>query len=196
MPNTNSKAWIGVDLDGTLSTHMFMKEWDGSIGEPIPSMINRVKKWLEEGIRVKIVTARVAPYFNDDNRNVEVQRRLVNLWLIKHIGQELEVVAHKDFGMIELWDDRAIRIITNTGRRCCTIEDQPSPIPKETIPVWDLVIEDMKQRDKVGRERYGTPLQTFNGRDALIDAYQEALDLVVYLRQAIEEREILNVKRD
>lgn len=29
----------------------------------------------------------------------------------------------------------------------------------------------------------------FNGRDALLDAYQEALDLVVYLRQVIYERD-------
>jgi hypothetical protein len=51
------------------------------------------------------------------------------------------------------------------------------------------VIADMHERDQVGRERYGTPLQAHNGRDALVDAYQEALDLVVYLRQAIEERD-------
>jgi hypothetical protein len=47
----------------------------------------------------------------------------------------------------------------------------------------------MYERDKIGRERYSTPLQAHNGRDALVDAYQEALDLVVYLRQVIEERE-------
>ena len=35
---------------------------------------------------------------------------------------------------------------------------------------------------------HGTPLQAHNGRDPLVDAYQEALDLAVYLRQAIEER--------
>lgn len=39
-----------------------------------------------------------------------------------------------------------------------------------------------------GRQKYGTPLTADNGRDPLVDAYQEALDLVVYLRQAIEER--------
>lgn len=66
--------------------------------------------------------------------------------------------------------------------------EQPMPIPNESVPIWDLVIEDMKERDLVGRQRYGTPLQTNNGRDALLDAYQEALDLAVYLRQAIEER--------
>lgn len=67
--------------------------------------------------------------------------------------------------------------------------DQPMPTPNQGRPIWDLVIEDMKARDRVGRERYGTPLQSFNGRDALQDAYFEALDLAVYLRQAIEERD-------
>jgi hypothetical protein len=41
-----------------------------------------------------------------------------------------------------------------------------------------------------------TPLQPHNGRDALADAYQEALDLVVYLRQEIAEREDLRAERD
>jgi hypothetical protein len=66
--------------------------------------------------------------------------------------------------------------------------DQPPPVPNARRPVWELVIEDMRERDRVGRREYGTPLQPFNGRDALVDAYQEALDLAVYLRQAIEER--------
>ncbi len=66
---------------------------------------------------------------------------------------------------------------------------EPPPIPSDRPAVWDLVIEDMRDRDTVGRERYGTPLQPHNGRDALVDAYQEALDLVVYLRQAILERD-------
>ena len=68
------------------------------------------------------------------------------------------------------------------------IVDQPAPVPTPGRAIWDLVIADMAERDQVGRQRYGTPLQAHNGRDALVDAYQEALDLVVYLRQAIEER--------
>jgi hypothetical protein len=67
-------------------------------------------------------------------------------------------------------------------------QHEPAPTPNDSKPIRDLVIEDMRDRDRVGRERYGTPLQANNGRDALVDAYQEALDLVVYLRQAIEER--------
>jgi hypothetical protein len=69
------------------------------------------------------------------------------------------------------------------------IKDQPKPTANVNEAIWDLVISDMKDRDEVGRERYGTPLQGFNGRDALVDAYQEALDMVVYLRQAIWERD-------
>jgi hypothetical protein len=67
--------------------------------------------------------------------------------------------------------------------------EQPPPLPNKGAPVWELVIADMMQRDHVGRQRYGMPLQANNGRDALVDAYQEALDLVVYLRQVIEERD-------
>lgn len=55
--------------------------------------------------------------------------------------------------------------------------------------VIEHVLEDIKARDTMGREKYGTSLMTHNGRDALWDAYQEALDLVMYLRQAILERE-------
>ena len=68
------------------------------------------------------------------------------------------------------------------------LDHQPAPEPNGNRPVWELVIEDMQARDHVGRQRYGVPLQANNGRDALVDAYQEALDLVVYLRQVLEER--------
>jgi len=46
----------------------------------------------------------------------------------------------------------------------------------------------MAERNALGTEKYGCPLQAHNGRAALVDAYQEALDLCVYLRQAIEEQ--------
>lgn len=65
------------------------------------------------------------------------------------------------------------------------IQNDPRPGQEE---IWPLVIDDMLQRDNKGRSVYGTPLMSHNGRDALIDAYQEALDLAVYLRQEIQER--------
>ena len=65
---------------------------------------------------------------------------------------------------------------------------QPDPAPGQE-DVVDLVLEDIEERVRMGREKYGTKLMTFNGRDPLVDAYQEALDLVFYLRQAIAERD-------
>jgi len=64
---------------------------------------------------------------------------------------------------------------------------QPPPRAGEEI-VLNLVIKDLQDRAEVGLKKYGTYLKTQNGRDALMDAYQEALDLAMYLRQAIEER--------
>jgi len=67
------------------------------------------------------------------------------------------------------------------------ISDQPPPRPGRG-DIWRLVIEDMEQRRITGIERYGTPLQAGNGRRMLSDAFQEVLDLAVYLRGEIEER--------
>jgi hypothetical protein len=66
---------------------------------------------------------------------------------------------------------------------------QPRPIANDSRPIWELVIEDMRNRDILGRMKYGRPLQANNGRNALIDAYHEALDLAVYLRQLLEEQQ-------
>ena len=66
---------------------------------------------------------------------------------------------------------------------------QKPPESNNNPAVWDLVIADMRERDEFGYSKYGVRLQPNNGRDALLDAYQEAQDLVVYLRQAIFERD-------
>ena len=66
---------------------------------------------------------------------------------------------------------------------------QPDPTPNDNPPIVDLVIEDLRQRKLLGIERYGTPLQAFNGRDPLLDAFEEAMDLVIYLKQCLMERD-------
>ena len=109
-------GWIGVDLDGTLAEYT---EWKGPehIGEPIEPMVKRVKQWLEEGYTVKIFTARIYWPDGDEQRFKEAEAAVhaIKKWALKHIGQELEVTNTKDFGMIELWDDRAVQVIANTG---------------------------------------------------------------------------------
>ncbi len=64
---------------------------------------------------------------------------------------------------------------------------EPPPAPG-TGDTWKLVIADMEERRRVGIAKYKTPLQPDNGRDSLVDAYQEGLDFVVYIRNAIEQR--------
>ena len=68
-------------------------------------------------------------------------------------------------------------------------EEQPLPVPNDRSSVQGMVRQDLELREQVGIQRYGTPLQAFNGRDALRDAYEEALDLACYLRQLISERD-------
>lgn len=65
---------------------------------------------------------------------------------------------------------------------------QGAPIPNGYPSINDLVVADLRARKAAGLRKYGTTLQGMNGRDALIDAYQEALDLTQYLRQELFER--------
>jgi hypothetical protein len=69
--------------------------------------------------------------------------------------------------------------------------EQPDPIHNDRPACWDLVMKDMQDRDTWGRSKYGTPLQPFNNRNALVDFYQEVLDATVYCRQKIEEDKVL-----
>lgn len=60
--------------------------------------------------------------------------------------------------------------------------DQVLPEGNEHPVAHEMVSADLMDRLAVGVSRYGQPLQPFNGRDTLQDAYEEVLDLAVYLR--------------
>ena len=81
-----------------------------------------------------------------------------------------------------------IRLRSQT-RRIAKQKSQPDPEFNDNPVIQTLVMNDMADRLKLGIERYGTGLQGHNGRDMLLDAYEEALDLCVYLRGAIYERD-------
>ena len=100
------KQWIGVDLDGTLA---MAEPWQGfeHIGKPVPNMVKRLNVWVGMGYTVKIVTARAA--------SPEVAIPPIKKWLKTHGLPDLEITNAKDMDMIELWDDRAVQVIPNTG---------------------------------------------------------------------------------
>lgn len=112
-----NSGWIAVDLDGTLAVY---DGWKGAehIGEPIPAMLHRVRAWLMEGRDVRIFTARVftdgSPARNADSQASHV---LIRKWCVEHLGMALPVTCEKDYGMIEIWDDRCVQVIPNTGKR-------------------------------------------------------------------------------
>ncbi|MBU6410857.1 MAG: hypothetical protein KGR98_10770, partial [Verrucomicrobia bacterium] len=100
------KPWIGVDLDGTLASDL--GTWrGGAIGSPIAPMLARVKRWVAEGITVKVFTARASA----PDQVVAIKK-----WLRRHGLPELQVTNVKDRLMIELWDDRCVQVRHNSGR--------------------------------------------------------------------------------
>ena len=103
-----TEGWIGVDLDGTLAMY---DGWHGieHIGEPILPMVRRVKEWLEGGIEVRIMTARVS------GKDVEFSRFYVMQWCHNVFGKPLRVTNEKDYQMMALWDDRCRQVEFNTG---------------------------------------------------------------------------------
>lgn len=118
-------GWIGVDLDGTLAAYNsgdYHRYEPTYIGEPIPEMVQRVKNWLAGGREVRIMTARVVdPYTyqhlsEDDKASHNEITDAIAIWCKEHIGQELDITCVKDYEMIELWDDRAVAVESNTGR--------------------------------------------------------------------------------
>jgi len=128
------KGWIGVDLDGTLA------HYDGwvsptHIGPPVHAMLERVKGWLAQGYEVRIFTARIWPALYSApgtagrdapsqqgaarpaqaDRDAEAAIDAVRAWVKTHVGQDLALTCVKDTAMVELWDDRAVQVTTNTG---------------------------------------------------------------------------------
>lgn len=115
-------SWIAVDLDGTLAEY---HGWQGAehIGAPIALMVDRVKAWLAEGRDVRIFTARVGPQSRGRHTGqpcevcyeIWLDEARIMDWCLEHIGKALPVTNVKDYGMIELWDDRCKQVLPNTG---------------------------------------------------------------------------------
>jgi len=119
--------WIAVDLDGTLAK---FASWRGigHVGKPIPEMMKRVRRWREEGRKVKIFTARAAH---------EEYLPPILKWLKKHKLEDMEVTNELDPYVVEIWDDRAIQVITNTGHivRSPSLSARPkAPLLEEAFP--------------------------------------------------------------
>ncbi len=101
-----SGLWTGIDLDGTLA-YYDRKSSSDEIGDPIPDMLTLVKELINNGIRVKIFTARAQD---------PEQKPIIREWLKANGLPELEITNIKDYNMQWLLDDRCIQVERNTGR--------------------------------------------------------------------------------
>jgi hypothetical protein len=68
-------------------------------------------------------------------------------------------------------------------------EDQSLPVGNNLPHAHELAKNELDNRKTLGINRYGQPLQPANGRDAIQDAYDEALDGSAYLAQAKWEQD-------
>lgn len=154
--NDAKKIVIAVDLDKTLAHY---ETWgDGEIGKPVPAMLAQVKEWIALGYEVRILTARVADLFanvvstkgipNISRSDTMLQWIKIHEWVLKHVGQELEITAVKSQDITEIWDDRAVRVEANTGvselhdahARLSAAGISPGPLPQRMREMIDLYV--------------------------------------------------------
>lgn len=81
------------------------------------------------------------------------------------------------------------QVTTPAGLRPIREGDQNYPTKNSLPSMHEKAREDLEARKRLGIQRYGTALQPANGRDAIRDAYEEALDGAAYGAQAVWEQE-------
>jgi hypothetical protein len=116
------EGWIAVDLDGTFAEYHGWTKWN-EFGPPIPKMVERVRGWLAEGRDVRIFTARVPLDDTEEHTcrhtgekwNGVMMKYAIAEYTERHVGRRLRSQCYKDLNCIEIWDDRAVGVVANTG---------------------------------------------------------------------------------
>lgn len=158
-----------------------------AFAEPDPAVAWRV---LQEAVEENITTQASGPYDLIEDDGV----------IGEYLDETLSLVANHERGEnrgpgYPPATDEKVEVktlITNKGPQMTfrlREGDQPLPEPNGTPHIHNAVADDLMARQKVGIARYGQPLQAGNGRDPSQDAYEEVLDLAVYLKQTNIEME-------
>ena len=141
----------------------------GAVGVPI--IAESGKTWVDGGFTKGLVSASLA----DDWKT-----RIITREEYKAAGG---VTANDGFEPFVSVEDAKERKAENAAT-----SKQSTPKGSGN-PILGMVLADLTNRALEGKEKYGEPLKAHNGRNALWDAYQEALDLAMYLRQLIQEQQ-------
>lgn len=76
-------------------------------------------------------------------------------------------------------------VLTSAVRHIAEMLEAGFGADRQRSLVW--VRDDLCARARMGKEKYGTFLRTHNGRDPIVDQYQEVLDALMYSRQSRDE---------
>lgn len=107
--------------------------------------------------------------------------------LLRCVGSLNHPGKHRTPDGREFGDGQGMTVATRAGREG---ESQALPTANGHPDIQSAVIADIEKRREVGIARYGTALQPNNGRDALLDLYEELLDGLCYLKQFLIEQEM------
>lgn len=111
--------WIGVDFDGTLAHYDGWKS-PYDFGAPIEPMVQLVRNIINGGVIINGETIHYVKIFTARMSETSLAKRLkiqtaIGDWTRLHIGKRLPATAVKDFDCVEIWDDRARRVLKNRG---------------------------------------------------------------------------------
>lgn len=132
--NTDDEPYyILVDFNGTLAKHdkgakIFDDEGKPLIGEPIKRMVDRVRKRIDKGMRVKIQCGTVGAGGEKGAKMAEA----IKAWAKEHIGHDLEVTGTITPRCLEVWNDKARKVVRNEGRFDGEADDDEPAEPAAT----------------------------------------------------------------
>src|SRR3990167_6669477 len=101
---TNDKRVLSIDFDGVI--HKYSKRWyDGTCyDEPVEGAIDALKKFIDNGFRIKILSARA-----QNKRQIEnIKEWFLKYGLLKKYLKKIEISNIKTHAIAYI-DDRSIR---------------------------------------------------------------------------------------
>lgn len=103
---------IALDLDRTLAkcSGDYTK-----VGEIIPSMLFKVKKWLARGYKITIFTARVSVNDWHTPEVAAAQKKMIVDWMVENGFPVMDITSDKHPSFTHMIDDRAYHVIPNSG---------------------------------------------------------------------------------
>ena len=102
------------------------------------------------------------------------------------------LIKSPDFKLMAIGELKRLEIERSAPKIAPDLENKQEVKMQKNKPVVAQVMIDLTERMEIGIKTYGEALRANNGRDALQDAYEEALDLACYLKQVMIERDNAN----